>query len=121
MALDLEDLADEAFCYVTTVGRRTGRRHEIEIWFAVHDGALFLLSGGGDRSDWVKNLRANPRAEVRIGTERFPATAEVIEDDRDAGVERRLIAAKYQGWRAGAPLSRWSASALLVALRPTTG
>jgi hypothetical protein len=25
----------EAFCYLTTTGRRTGRAHTIEIWFAL--------------------------------------------------------------------------------------
>ena len=27
---------------------------------------------------------------------------------------RRVLAAKYQGWREGEPLSEWAASALLV-------
>jgi len=39
-------LASEDFCYLTTVGRRTGTRHTIEIWFARENGTLYLLSGG---------------------------------------------------------------------------
>ena len=38
-----ERLAGEDFCYLTTVGRRSGKRHTIEIWFARENGALYLL------------------------------------------------------------------------------
>jgi len=27
----------EAFCYLTTTGRRTGRLHTIEMWFALEE------------------------------------------------------------------------------------
>ncbi|MDQ3987355.1 MAG: nitroreductase family deazaflavin-dependent oxidoreductase [Actinomycetota bacterium] len=118
MAFDLQDLSDDPFCYVTTVGRRSGQPHEIELWFAVHNGVLFLLAGGGDRSDWVRNLRADPRVEVRVGDKSFPAVAEVIAQGGDSDVARKLLATKYQGWREGTPLSDWARSALLVALRP---
>jgi hypothetical protein len=50
--IDLDGLDREHLCYVTTAGRRTGRPHTIEIWFAADGGSLFLISGGGDRSDW---------------------------------------------------------------------
>src|SRR5207248_6601462 len=60
---------DPQFCYVTTIGRVTGRPHQIEIWFAREPGArtIYLLSGGRDRSDWVKNIRADAAVIVRIG------------------------------------------------------
>jgi hypothetical protein len=40
-----ERLAGEDFCYLTTVGRRSGKAHTIEIWFALENGKLYLLSG----------------------------------------------------------------------------
>ena len=52
------------FCYLTTTGRITGRPHEIEIWFAFPPDpastTLYLMAGGRERSDWVKNLLQNP-------------------------------------------------------------
>jgi hypothetical protein len=48
--------AGEPYCYLTTTGRVSGRPHQIEIWFAIDGGTLYMLSGGGERSDWVKNL-----------------------------------------------------------------
>ena len=56
----LPRLSGEEFCYLTTTGRLSGRPHEIEIWFAIREGSLYLLSGGGEGSDWVKNLIKHP-------------------------------------------------------------
>jgi deazaflavin-dependent oxidoreductase (nitroreductase family) len=79
---DLRALAEEDFCYLTTRGRVTGRPHEIEIWFALIPEAqtLYMLSGGGDRSDWVKNLRRNPQVTVRIAGKRFSGRAREARD-----------------------------------------
>ena len=42
--------ADLDYCYVTTTGRRSGNPHTIEIWFALHEGRVYLLSGGAEVS-----------------------------------------------------------------------
>ena len=59
------DPADLPFCYLTTTGRITGRPHRIEIWFALHEGGVYLLAGGRDDADWVRNLRASPDVHTR--------------------------------------------------------
>ena len=110
--------ADEAFCYVTTTGRRTGRPHTIEIWFALEGGTFYLMAGGRERADWVRNLRAEPRVLARIARVEFEATARVVDDPAEDARARRLLAAKYQGWEEGAELSEWARSALPVALTP---
>jgi deazaflavin-dependent oxidoreductase (nitroreductase family) len=58
---------EEQYCYLTTRGRVSGRPHRIEIWFALDGSTLYLLSGGRERSDWVKNLRATPEVTVELG------------------------------------------------------
>lgn len=113
-----EGLEGESFCYLTTTGRRTGRLHEIEIWFGVRNGTVYLLSGGGDHSDWVRNLRADPRVFLRIGDRKWEARARPVEDPDEDATARRLLAAKYQGWREGVSLSRWARTALPVAIEP---
>ena len=108
----------ESFCYVTTRGRRTGRPHTIEIWFGATGRRLYLLSGGGERSDWVRNIRADPTVTVRVGREggSTPATARVVDDPQEDALARRLLAAKYQGWSEGARMSSWARTALPIAL-----
>ena len=116
MAKLLPRLAGEEYCYLTTTGRLSGRPHEIEIWFAIEEDTLYLLSGGGEGSDWVKNLRANPSVTVRIAKHIFTGLARIVGDKEEDTLARHLLAAKYQGWREGRPLSDWARTALLVAL-----
>ncbi len=62
----LKDVAEEDYCYLTTTGRVTGNPHGIEIWFGARGNSIYLLSGNGRGSDWVKNLLKNPQVTVRI-------------------------------------------------------
>ena len=114
---DLAPLSDHSFCYVTTTGRRTGKPHEIEIWFGWAEGmTIYLMAGGRDRADWVRNMKAHPAVSVRIGPETFSGTARVVTDQDEDALARRLLASKYQGWREGAELSTWAQTALPVAI-----
>ncbi len=56
------------YIYVTTTGRKSGKPHQIEIWYVHYDGAYYLVSGEGESSDWVKNIRANPGVTLRFGS-----------------------------------------------------
>jgi deazaflavin-dependent oxidoreductase (nitroreductase family) len=112
-------LAAEQFCYLETTGRVTGRSHTVEMWFALgEDGAtIYCLSGGGDRSDWVRNIRAEPALRVRIGGVTVPATGRIVLGEPDEPVARRALAAKYYGWHDGPLPNEWSRTALPVAIR----
>jgi deazaflavin-dependent oxidoreductase (nitroreductase family) len=109
------DVAAEPFCYLMTRGRRSGRPHEIEIWFALAGDTFFLLSGGGETADWVRNLRAEPAVTVRVGATAWPGRARVVADDDEAGRARRLVFEKYQPGYGGS-LTRWRDTALPVAI-----
>jgi deazaflavin-dependent oxidoreductase (nitroreductase family) len=112
---ELLEVADDDFCYVMTRGRRTGRPHEIEIWFALDRTTLYLLSGGGDRADWVRNLRAEPAITVRLRERTYEATARVVAEGDESETGRRLVFDKYQPRYEGS-LERWRWESLLVAL-----
>ena len=115
----MDDQDGAAFCYLTTTGRVSGRPHTIEIWFARHGRTLYLLSGGGDRSDWVRNLRRHPEVTVRLGRRdaaELAGRARVVEPGSDEDeLARRLVVAKYQSTYGG-DLSGWRRSALPVAV-----
>jgi deazaflavin-dependent oxidoreductase (nitroreductase family) len=116
-AMVFERLTDEDFAYVTTTGRRTGRPHTVEIWFALSNGRMFLLSGGGDRADWVKNIRNDGRIRVRVGSRDVAAVARIVSPgSAEEARARQLLDAKYMGWREGKRLSSWAGTALPVAI-----
>lgn len=106
--------AGDSVCHLQTIGRTTGRPRTIEIWFATDGKRIYLLAGGRDRAHWVRNLRAEPRVRVRIGGRTLAGLAREIEGGEREPVARRLLAAKYQRWREGEPLSRWAARSLPV-------
>jgi deazaflavin-dependent oxidoreductase (nitroreductase family) len=108
---------DEAFCHITTTGRRTGNPHRIEIWFAAEPDSrtIYVLAGGRERADFVRNAMVQPRVTVRLGHEEVPATARILEPGtKEDALARRLILEKYQSPGSG-DLESWGRSALPVA------
>lgn len=110
------DPANAAYCYLTTTGRVTGRPHRIEIWFAVHDGIVYLLAGDRERSDWVSNLTASSEVLLELAGELRPAHARLVApDSEEDALARRLLVEKYQpGY--GEDLSEWGRTSLPVAI-----
>ena len=106
---------DGEYAYLTTTGRATGTEHQIEIWFAGDGPTLWLISGGHDRSDWVRNLLADQRARVRVGDETFSVRARCgIADATERDTAVRLLHAKY-ATQVSATADQWLADAYLVA------
>jgi deazaflavin-dependent oxidoreductase (nitroreductase family) len=110
--------AEDDYCYLTTTGRRTGRPHRIEIWFAADGGTLYLLAGGGRSSDWVRNLDAEPAVVVELGASSHRGRARVLDGARDADEAERgrsLVFGKYAA-RSTGDLRSWRQRALPVAI-----
>jgi deazaflavin-dependent oxidoreductase (nitroreductase family) len=113
---DFSRFAKEEYCYLTTKGRVTGRPHEIEIWFGLWENTIYLLSGGGMESDWVRNLLADPKVTVRIAKQTFSGTARVVRNIQEESLARPMLAAKYQNWKDGQELGEWARDALVVGI-----
>jgi len=112
----MSDPGDPQFCYVTTRGRVTRRQHQIEIWFAREPGSrtIYLLSGGRDRSDWVRNIRADGAVTVRIADETYDGAGRILEPDTEEdAAARRLLEEKYGHTM---DLTRWLVESLPVAI-----
>ncbi len=112
----LSELSREDYCYLTTTGRKSGLAREIEIWFGINGNSLYLLSGGGEQSQWVKNLLANPNVTVRIAKHNFNGVARIVSKENEETVARHMLAGKYQGWKEGKPLSDWGRTALVIGI-----
>lgn len=116
----LSKLSKEDYCYLTTTGRKSGLPREIEIWFGINGNSLYLLSGGGNQSQWVKNLLANPNVTVRIAKHNFNGLARIVSEEKEETTARHILAGKYQGWKEGKPLSDWGRTALVVGIELST-
>lgn len=113
--MDPGELAELDYCYVTTTGRRSGSPHTIEIWFALHDDVVYLLAGGGETSDWVKNLREHPTVGLRLGDRDLICRARLVEDPEEDELAPRLVHEKYRR-RSSDDLDEWRRTALPVAV-----
>ncbi len=94
-----------------TIGMKTGRRRRVPLVATVLDGCLFVSTARGDRSQWVRNLRAEPRVRYWLHGREHPGTATVfapgmprLSSDRlpplaRAIAEGLLPAAAVCGWR----------------------
>ena len=118
--VNLTKFAKEDYCYLTTRGRKTGNPHEIEIWFGVNENSIYLLSGGGDTSHWVKNLIVDSNVSVRIANQTFTGIAKIIKDEKEELMARHLLTGKYQGWREDQEMSEWGKTAWVVGIEIMT-
>jgi deazaflavin-dependent oxidoreductase (nitroreductase family) len=110
-----EELGALDYCYLTTKGRRSGSPHTIEIWFALHGGVVYLLAGGGDASDWVKNVRSDPTVGLRLGDRDQICKGRLVDDPEEDALVRRLLLEKYRP-RYSEDLEEWARTALVVAI-----
>jgi deazaflavin-dependent oxidoreductase (nitroreductase family) len=76
---DLDALASHQTIAITTIGRKTGRRRRIEIWWFQVDGR-FIITGTPGRRDWLANVKADPRIVVHVDGSDLDATASIVDD-----------------------------------------
>jgi deazaflavin-dependent oxidoreductase (nitroreductase family) len=105
----------DPYCYLTTVGRVSGRPHTIEIWFVVEAGSAWLLTEPDGGTDWVRNLRREPQVRLRVGAVEVDALAAVVDLPAHADV-RRALADRYR--HTDDDLDAWAAGALAVRVTP---
>jgi deazaflavin-dependent oxidoreductase (nitroreductase family) len=106
---------DLDYCYLTTTGRHTGSPHRIEIWYAIGGETVYILSGGGDRSDWVRNLMISPEVVLEIGDVKRITKARVVTEVAEDAKARTLLAEKYRPRYRG-DLTEWGQTSLPVAI-----
>ncbi len=88
------------FLYLTTTGHRSGRPHEIEIWYVEHQGCSYLIAEKREAAHWVRNIRANPTVSFRLGAATTVGLATIPTDPELIAVVKGKMEAKH-GWSDG--------------------
>ncbi|MDG6904270.1 MAG: nitroreductase family deazaflavin-dependent oxidoreductase [Nitrososphaerota archaeon] len=117
MIENIESVKNRKYIFVTTIGRKTGKAHEVELWFALADGKLYL-SHEGKYTDWMKNMAKNNHVRARINSLEFRATGKILEVGltRDAGA--KALYEKYYQPATKAIIDDWFSLSTLVQLTP---
>ena len=79
-AIGLGPLLGRFVLLMTTTGRKSGRRRVTPLQYEEIDGAFFLGAALGGKSDWVRNIRANPQVEIQVKRLHFGGQARIIQD-----------------------------------------
>lgn len=79
------------FALLTVTGRRSGKPRRRPVRAIRKDGTLYAVAILGERSDWLRNIRAQPRVSVKLGGRTYAATARELAE----GAERDDAAKLY--------------------------
>lgn len=79
-ALGLGPLVGRLILLLTTTGRKSGLSRVTPLQYEESDGAILVGSARGTKSDWFRNVVANPHVVVQVKSRRFRGLAEPISD-----------------------------------------
>jgi deazaflavin-dependent oxidoreductase (nitroreductase family) len=101
----MSDYQETPYLYLTTIGRKSGKPHQIEIWFVERQGRYYMVNEDGN-GDWVKNIRSIPHVTFSVGTrsdEPIDGMGRVVDSAAEpelTAAVKALMDAKYQ-WSDG--------------------
>jgi hypothetical protein len=118
--MDADEMPLTGTCDLSTLGRRSGHRRRVEIWYVIVDGRIVVTGTPGARC-WLANLRQRREAvlHLRNPDRDLTVTAKEVTDE---AVRRRVAveAWRLRPWYAEQPYSveDWVAGSPMVTLTP---
>lgn len=91
----LRQVAGKQTTTLTHYGRKTGKPHEVTIWFVLDADKLYIGTASVNRQ-WVRNLQKIPKTRMSIGGEMFDGSARFITDHVEH--ERAMAAIRRKYW-----------------------
>lgn len=96
-------MTEAEFLYLTTTGWKTGRAHEIEIWYVAHDGRCYVVAEHGTRAHWGQNIQRDPAVRFCVGKQTYQGRGRIVRREDEAALAAAVAArmdAKYD-WSDG--------------------
>jgi len=90
----LAAVKDRSTLRLSTIGRKTGKRHTVTVWFLVDGEAVYLVTSNMKR-DWIRNVMKNGHIELAVGDEVLKGRAKRITDAKRLEHVKTLLAKKY--------------------------
>lgn len=78
------------FMLLRTTGCKSGLPRDTPLNYAIDEGDVVCLAGFGERAHWLRNLRSDPRVQVRLPDRAIDGEAAVVAERAEA---RRLAVA----------------------------
>lgn len=107
-------MASQKLIHLSTIGRKTGKSHKVELWFAIN-GTRVYLSHEGEETDWMKNIKKNAQVAFEIGGIDFTGEARYIADNREEAWTAKLaLYEKYYGKASKEVIEDWFSLSRLI-------
>lgn len=74
---------------ITHTGRKSGLPREVVlevVKYEPYSETFYIAAAWGERSDWVKNIRANPQVQIQVGRQKMDAIAIQLTQDESETV-----------------------------------
>src|SRR5436309_2888019 len=81
---------------ITVIGRHSGRKITLPVWFVSAEAGLWLLPVHGSRTQWYRNLLVNPEITIKAGSESRALMARALRDARTVRKVIRCFGEKYK-------------------------
>jgi len=91
----LRQVAGRQTTRLTHYGRKTGKPHEVTIWFVLDGDRLYIGTANVNRQ-WVQNVQKTPHIKLSIGGETFAAAARFLTDRSEHERAMTAIRRKYR-------------------------
>ena len=79
-AIGLGPICGRLVLLLTTTGRKSGKLRVTPLQYEEINGDIYIASARGTKSDWFRNIVANPKVKVRVKSRQFEGEAEPITD-----------------------------------------
>lgn len=95
------------FALLETTGRRTGQPRHTPVGAGMRPGdkVFWIVAAHGDQSDYVRNIKKEPRVRVKLRGRWYPGVATLLPDD-DTDARSRTLPHKWDAALGRAMASR---------------
>ena len=78
------------FLYLTTKGWKTGKPHEIEIWYVELGGSYYMVAELRQRSHWVQNIQRDPKVRFIVNKKKLEGKARIVDPNGEPELVGRV-------------------------------
>jgi deazaflavin-dependent oxidoreductase (nitroreductase family) len=112
----LQRVASARSLLLTHLGRKSGKAHQVRIWFVVDGGRFFIGTANIDRH-WVRNVQKTPQVKLAIGGAAFEGYARFLTDPAELEHAMTCMRAKYWPFYPILKLGDWLIRAGLIRMQ----
>lgn len=88
---------------ITLVGRKSKNKITTPVWYVFEDDSIFLLPVSGSKTNWFKNVVANPQIDIEIDGMKMSGNCEILTGKKDV----EYVIAKFKEKYSEEEIKKW--------------